>query len=342
MGRKKADSDPDAAPAAEPKRRRDTGETVAQVAYALRHRDAIVEHALEVLEAIGVVDPSTKAHVHGIYERGDARTRLIIQELIARTMRVPVDRLEEALEEQTWDADAMSSRALDALSELEIPSVDPRAAGDRVRALDVEAVLARAEGRSRLLSFIGDLPVTVHKVQRALLLVGVALLVLVGVALLFPDQAALIAFYGLLALIALLGGLLLKVSWSIKRAAKDADLDLAVLARLKPEERRILLLRRVVLRVFDRDRAGDIVERGLEAIVPDLLRGQAREEPPAPRAKPPAKRPARPTQPAAAKKVPTKPTATKRKASSGRSSTKEPAGADKPKKRSRRSSTETG
>lgn len=248
--------------------RRARADTVAQVAHAIRHRDEIVTSALGMLAGAGVLDQATEARLLKLYTDGDARTRSVIQQVVARVLRVPADQIEHVIESGEVDPAALSGQALEALDALTLPELDISAAAERVRSLDMEGWVDQRSVHTKMAAVLGDLPLAINRARLRMLQVGIAALLVVAAALLFPDQALWIAFFGLLGLIAILGGLLLSWSWKINRAAKRADLDLAVLARLTPEERRLILMRRLLLRFADANRLGDFVERGLGAMVP--------------------------------------------------------------------------
>lgn len=257
-------------------RRRRTRDTVGTVAHVLRNRDRIVDDALHLLESTGWLDAATRERAWGLYQHGDARTRLAIQELVARTIRVPLDKFEslEGLEEVDLDLDKIDQVDLERLKRLSLPTVDPERLSRRLRELDVERFLKDDEEDEELGVFsrlITETPVKIHKVRLQLLGVGVLLLLLVAAALVFPAYAQLILFYGLLALTALLGVYLIRWSLKIDRLFKDADLELGVLVKLRPKERRLLILRRLWLRFVDTSKLADTLEHTLHTMVPDMF-----------------------------------------------------------------------
>ncbi len=254
------------APAAAPARKRSgrgrkAARTIAQVASAIRQRDEIVSNVLDLLHQSGFIDKPTHDRVWAVYERGDARTRAMIQELIARVTRVRGEDLEQAADPARFDEEHLSGRALNALEQL--PQVDLASVADRARGFDVDDLIALTEGRGRIFEALTQAPVAVNRVRRQLVFVGAAIIVVVGVALLFPDYALYIAFYGLLGVLALVGGLLIKWGWQIGRFAKRYDIDLATLAKLPPEDRALILGRRVWNRFSGSGLVGSVLERRL-------------------------------------------------------------------------------
>lgn len=256
--------------------RRRLRDTVSQVAHALRHRDEIVLTALEFLEGSGFLDTATRLRVQATYEAGDTATRMAVQDLLSRVLRVPLDQLDEQLQTGQVDPARISTAALDALEELSLPQVDVAAVAAKVRGFDMEALVERSIGDNKVLRFVTDIPVMLNNLRLGMLFGGIAMLLVVAVALLFPQYALWIAFYGLLVTLALLGGLL--VTWAVRleRGSKEFGIDLVVFSRLEPDERRLLVVRRMWLGVVDTRRLGDLVEKSLHAVLPERMRAPQR------------------------------------------------------------------
>lgn len=254
--------------------KRRTRDTVSQVAHALRHRDAIVHSALEFLHGAGFLEDETRRRVQETYELGDARTRLAIQELLGRVLKVPLDRLDEHLAEGQVDPARISEASLRDLEALALPQIDVEAVVGRIRGFDLDRLVARQD--SKALRYVTDIPVRLNRLRLGLLFGGIAVLLLVTLALLFPTYTLYIFLYGALALLAVLGGLM--VTWSIRleRGAKALGIDLVVFSRLSPEERRVLVARRVLVHVLDPQRLGDVVEKSLHSVLPKRMQAPSR------------------------------------------------------------------
>ncbi len=271
-------------------------ENAAQVAHVLAHRDDYVAQGLAWLGRLGVLDVPSQKRLWERYQEGDQATRRLLQEQVARVLGTAAPpegprKRSEARDPSVTVAgegpESVDPLELDTLKQLSLPQVDPAAVAQEVRRFDPVRWFGEAKEPGPVMRFFSEAPLTVHHLQRRLLWTGVSLLVfvvaLVTLAVFVPAVVPWVGLGGVVLLALFFGFLLLRAAFWVDRSAKQQGIDLEVYAQLPDDERRLLLMRRIGLRLFDPERISKAVERGLRHGLPEGMQAPPERTAAAPR-----------------------------------------------------------
>jgi hypothetical protein len=231
----------------------------AQVAHVLRDRDDYVARGLAFLGEAGILDVATQKRLWELYQEGDQATRRLVQEQVARVTGTEGEGGGPA-PKQSAQGTPSSSKQVDPLEveilrQLSSPHVDVEAVARHVKRFDPMRFLGEAKDPGPVLRFLAEAPLAVHRTKQRLLYSGVSLLafvvILVATVVLFPAIVPWVGLAGVVMLALFFGVHLLRSALWIDRSSKRQGIDLDVYAQLPEDERRILLIRRLGLRMLD-------------------------------------------------------------------------------------------
>lgn len=239
-----------------------------RVAEVFADRDDLVERGLLWLQEADFVDEEARKRLWERYKRGDEATRAFLQEQVASVIGVTKDAPGTA----PADPDDVDPLELEVLKQLSSPKVDLQEVVDQVGRFDPLRFLGDPKDPGPVMRFLSDAPLAVHRLRNRLLLAGSAFMVfvvgLMVLAVFVPAAVPYVGFAGVVLSAFAVGFFLLRSGFWIGRTAKKQGIDLRLYARLPDDERRVLFVRRIGLRVLDPKRVEWFMQR-VQGLTPE-------------------------------------------------------------------------
>lgn len=248
-----------------------------QAAHVLANRQDYVAQGLSLLHNLGVLDKAAHDRLVARYQEGDEATRRLLREQVERILAGARQGQRPAEERAGADAAPPAPEQIDpqriqrgeveVLQTLASEQVDVHEVANYVQHLDPVRWLGDPKHPGALMRFFSEVPLVVHRFQRRVFWSGIFMIafaaLLVATAITVPAIVPYVGVGGVVLLALLFGYWLLRGSIWVDRAVKKQGIDLDVYARLPDDERRLLLIRRIGMRVVDPEKLGAALERGL-------------------------------------------------------------------------------